>query len=142
MVPDSSQSLWPGPPSARTAHLPSAGGPTPGTVNAKPSTIAGCDTKEHYLFLFFFTVLIQVARGQFEFEFAKLEAKITRLQVSLTVGTGRRGSEFWKLYSIGFLPENTFTNNWKRRTKKKKKECWTKYFQVNPSTGDDAKLTH
>lgn len=58
----------------------------------------------------------------------------------MTVGTGRRGSEFWKLYSIGFLPENTFTNNWKRRTKKK--ECWTKYFQVNPATGDDAKLTH
>lgn len=36
----------------------------------------------------------------------------------MTVGTGSRGREFWKLYSIGFLPENTFTNNWRSRTDK------------------------
>lgn len=40
------------------------------------------------------------------------------MQVSLTVGTGSRGREFWKLYSIGFLPENTFTNNCRSRTDK------------------------
>lgn len=41
------------------------------------------------------------------------------MHVSLTVGTGRRGSELWKLYSIGFLPEKTFTSSWeedRRRT--------------------------
>lgn len=68
-------------------------------------------------------MLIQVARGQFqkspEFAESTIEAKITLLHVSLTAGTGRRGSEFWKLYSIGFLPENTFTNSWRGRTKKR-----------------------
>lgn len=32
--------------------------------------------------------------------------------VSFTEGTGNRGSELWKLYSIGFGPENNFTNTW------------------------------
>lgn len=55
-------------------------------------------------------LLIQQANA-IERSLRVLEAKITLEQVSLTEGTGRRGSEFWKLYSIGFLPENTFTNN-------------------------------
>lgn len=36
-------------------------------------------------------------------------AQPTLLTVSLTVGTGRRGRQVWKLNSIGFRPENNFT---------------------------------
>lgn len=48
-----------------------------------------------------------------------LEVEITLLQVSLMSGTGSLGREFWKLYSIGFLPENTFTSNLKSRAEKR-----------------------
>lgn len=32
--------------------------------------------------------------------------------MSFTEGTGNRGSELWKLYSIGLGPENNFTNTY------------------------------
>lgn len=48
----------------------------------------------------------------------KWQVSLTLLQVSLIEGTGSRGREFWKLYSIGFLPENTFTNSYINRREK------------------------
>lgn len=51
-----------------------------------------------------------------------LAVGITLLQVSSTAGTGSLGREFWKLYSIGFLPENTFTSNLKSRADKRRRE--------------------
>lgn len=51
-----------------------------------------------------------------------LEGGITLLQVSPTAGTGSLGREFWKLYSIGFLPENTFTSNLKSKADKRRGE--------------------
>lgn len=52
---------------------------------------------------------------------------ITLLQVSLTAGTASLGREFWKLYSIGFLPENTFTSNLKSRADERRKEDLIKF---------------
>lgn len=56
-----------------------------------------------------------------------LEGGITLPQVSLTAGTGSLGREFWKLYSIGFLPENTFTSNLKSRADKRRGEDLIKF---------------
>jgi hypothetical protein len=51
------------------------------------------------------------------------EDEPTLLQVSLTGGTGSRGSELWKLYSIGFLPENNLTNNCERQQSRRGEGC-------------------
>lgn len=62
-----------------------------------------------------FVLLIQLAPGSFKLLLSIFlkgcEVEITLLQVSLISGTGSLGREFWKLYSIGFLPEKTFTSN-------------------------------
>lgn len=39
-----------------------------------------------------------------------LSPRLTCFTVSFTGGTGRRGSELWKLYSIGLGPENNLTS--------------------------------
>lgn len=77
-----------------------------------------------------------------------LEGGITLLQVSLTAGTGSLGREFWKLYSIGFLPENTFTSNLRSRTDKRRGEdlitfqrdiVYLEYREKRNITGDQKK---
>lgn len=41
--------------------------------------------------------------------FCDPEETPTLLTVSLTAGTGRRGRDVWKLYSMGFRPEKSLT---------------------------------